>query len=165
MVASVRRIVTAGSCEVDAADEGYVAAQIVAVPDHHELLVVAAQGTHPVVGEELTTGGVHCPDQSPVLPCSADQPRRMGSPHQSLDHDAVVTGTAQRLVQGEPLVGEDPVGVDAPADEEHQVTGCGVLERVGEGSELGPPVDQGTDGVAGGPGSEVGGVVIPLGTR
>ena len=170
-VAAVRRVVAARVAQVDAADVGDVPARVVAVPDHHQLLVVGAAGAHPHVEDHLGPAPLQGPAELGVLPGGEADRAVVRAPHEPAHVDPPLVGAAQHLDDlAAGLAGQPLVGVALPVGEEHQVAGTRRLEPLVELGEVGRSVDQGPDAVALRPGPvarvlgvEAGGRVAPLG--
>ncbi len=148
-VALVVGVVPPRVAQVDAADERDVPRRVVAVPDHHELLVVRAAGAHPHVQQRLGAALLQRAPEPPVLRRGEPELLPVRAPDEAADVDAALVGAAEHvghLAAG--LAGEPFVGVALPVGEEHQVARPGRLETLMELGEVGRSVDQGPDQVA-----------------
>ena len=155
-------VVASAVGEVDAADERDVVLGARPVPDDDELLVMRAQRAHPVVEQHLPARVVDLLGQLPVLLGREAEAPGVRSPQDPSGHGAPASGAGQRFGDGGSRGAEPLVRVGAPAGEQHEVAGTGVLERLGEDGEVGAPVHQGPRCVAGGPSRQVRGLVAAL---
>ena len=141
-VTGVVGVVAAVVREVDAADVGHVAGRVVAVADHHELLVVRPAGAHAHVEQHLGAAVLQLLPEVPVLGGEEAGLVEVGAPHQPAHVDPALVGPAEDLgdlaagVAGQPLV-----GVALPVGEQHQVTRL-VADRAVQVGEVGRAVDE-----------------------
>ena len=83
--------------QVDAADEGDVAGRVVAVPDHHELLVVRAAGADPHVEQHLGAALLQLLAEVAVLRGEEAGLVQVRAPDQAADVDPALVGAAEHL--------------------------------------------------------------------
>ena len=148
-VAFVRGVVPPVVGQVDPADEGHVASEVVTVSDHHELLVVGAAGAHAHVEQHLGAPFLQLFAEVTVLGGEEAGLVKMGTPDQSADVRASLVRTGQHLDHlAAGLPDELLVGVALPVGEEDQVARPGRLQRVVQGAEVRRSMDQWTYEVA-----------------
>ena len=75
----------------------------------------------------------------------------MGSPQQSAHVDTSAGELHKDAGEGRPVVGQLLVVVTAPVREAHEIAWRERLQRLGEASEVGSPMDQGRDVIPFGP--------------
>ncbi len=142
-VAVVGGVVATGVAQVDAADVGDVAGGVVAVTDHHHLLVVRAAQTHPHVEQRLGTAVLEVLAQTAVGVGREAEPGGVRAPHEPAYVDSTLVGAGEHLGDlGAGLPGESLVAVALPVGEEHQVARDGGLEPFVELGEVRRPVHQ-----------------------
>ncbi len=161
-VALVPGGVPAAVGEVEAADQRDVVARPARVADHDELLVVAAQGPHPLIEDDLRALARDLTRQVVVGLPGQPQPVLRGAPHQPLEQDTAGRHLRERLGHRGALVPQSLTGVAAPGREEHEVTTVGAVQRRPQGAEVRLAVHQRLDGVPPGPGGQRRGVVPAL---
>ena len=148
-VAVVVGVVAARVAQVDPADVRDVPCGVVAVPDHHELLVVRAAGADPHVQQRLRAALLQRASQQAVLPGGEPELLPVRAPDQTAYVDPTLVGAGEHLRDLAPgLAGEPLVGVALPVGEEDQVARAGRLETLVELGEVGRPVHQRPDHVA-----------------
>ena len=142
-VAVVVGVVPARVAQVDPPDVRDVAGGVVAVPDHHHLLVVRPAQPDPHVQQRLGAPALEVAAQAPVLLGGEAEGVPVGAPDQPADVDAPLVRPAEHLRDlAAGLAGQPLVGVALPVGEEHQVAGAGRLQPFVELREVRRAVDR-----------------------
>src|SRR5689334_7439780 len=114
-------VVSTGVAEIDAAGEGDVAFGLVAVPNHHQFLMVRAAEAHPLVEKHLASRSFDRLTEMLVLLLAVRELVQMRTPYQPLDDDTAFGRFAQQFPDGGSAVAHLLVRVAAPVGEEHIV--------------------------------------------
>jgi hypothetical protein len=148
-VAVMLGIVTAAVRKVDATDESNITFGCCRVADDHELLMMRAAKSHPLVKKDFTPGRVAFLAQMAVLLGAEAEPVRVRPPEQSLDayasarsrreddSDLGLRGAVKKLI-----------GVAAPIGEEQLVPGLQLTDGLQKPSEICRAVNEGLDPVS-----------------
>jgi hypothetical protein len=154
-VAEMPGVVTTAAGQVDATDEGDAAVRIVGAMDDQQLLVVAAEAAHPLVGDQLPPGPVDQRAHHPVGVLIEPDQGRMGAPQQPPDgHSAAGEGSQQRP-QLAARAGQLASGVDAPVGPIHPIPGAESGQQLVQPPEVGGPIHMHRDPVPSRPGLAV----------
>ncbi len=165
-VAVVVRVVAPAVAQVDPADVGEVAARVVGVADHHELLVVRAAGAHAHVPQALAAGLVDLLTELAVPVRAVPEAVPVGAPQQPTDLDAAPDRCDEHGAERRAgVVGEQLVGVALPVGEVEAVPGAQLADALVELGEVRPPVHDGADGVAAAPRGAVAADLVDPGVR
>jgi hypothetical protein len=148
--------------QVDAAYERDVLVDPSRMPEHHQLLVVAARTFDPLVQQHLAAGLVHQLPQPPVLLLAEVRLVRVGAPQQPTDLDTAAGEVDQDPADLGARAVQELIGVAAPVGEVHPVAGLQPLERPEQAREIAAAMDQRIDLVAFGPGAAVAAAPVEL---
>jgi hypothetical protein len=140
-VAPVVGAVSAAAGQVDPAHEGDAAPRIVRPVDDQELLVVAAESAHPLVGYQLPAGSVDQRAQHPVGVLVEAHQGRVGTPQQPADGHAAAGQPGQQRAEFGARAGQLAGGVDAPVGQVHPVSSGEAGEQLVQPGEVRSPVD------------------------
>ena len=162
-VAPVDDVVAGAEDEVDAADVGDVAGGVGVVPDHDELLVVAAQRADALVEQHLGAHRAQVRGETPVLGDVVAEHRQVRAPQQPAHPRPAACRVGERLADGGPVVAELLVAVAAPPEEQHLLAGAGGGQAGGEDPVVRAAVDPRAHVVALGPRAQAGRRVPALG--
>ncbi len=160
-VARVLPVVTPAVAKVDAADERHILARRARVPQHDQLLVMAAAPPGPGVQQDLAAVRVDLPDELRVGLLGLAQRLRVGPPQQAEHPDPPPGRPAQHLAGRGTRAIQELVEVTPEVQEIDLVAVLGGVDLGVQPGEVAAPVHQRLDQVAGGEGAEVGG---PVGT-
>jgi hypothetical protein len=154
-VAEMPGVITTAAGQVDAADEGDAGLGIVGAVDDQQLLVVAAEAAHPLVGHQLPSGPVDQRAQHPVGVLVEVDEGRVGAPQEPADGHPAPRQPGQQRAQLAPGTGQLAGGVDPPVGQVDPVPGRERGQQLVQAPEVGGPVDVDADPVAGHPGLPV----------
>ena len=165
-VAAVVVVVAPPVTQVDPADVRDVSGVVVTVPDDDELLVVGAAGPHAHVPQALPARLVDLLAQLAVSVCAVAETVPVRAPQQPADIDAALHRRDERGAERRArVVGEQLVGFALPVGEVEAVARTQVADALVELCEIGTPVHDGADGVAGAPGGAVAADVVDARVR
>jgi hypothetical protein len=148
--------------EVDAACESDVTLGLVAVSDHHQLLVVRAAEPHALVQQHLSAGLFDRLAEMLVLLLAVGELVEVRAPHQSLDHHSALGSLAEEFSDRRALVAELFVGVASPIGEEQIVARTQRLHFADQLVEVGRAMDQRLGAIADTPDGNLAGRVASL---
>jgi hypothetical protein len=158
-------VVAAAAGQVDAAHERDAAPGLVRAVDDQQLLVVAAEAAHPLVGHQLPAGPVDHGAEDPVGVLVEVDQRRVRAPQQPADADAVAGQPGQERAELGARAVQLAGGVDAPVGQVQPVAGVQAGEQPMQPREVGRPVDVHRHPVAGRPGVPVAVLAVDAGPR
>jgi hypothetical protein len=164
-VADVLRVIAPAARQVDAAQKRDAAAGILWEMDDQELLVVAAEPAHSLVGDQLPAGTVYQSAEHAVRVLVEPDQRRVRPPQQPPDRDASPCEVRQQRTQLAARPGQQPGGVDAPVGQVEPVAGPKVREQLVQARDVRLPVHVDADQVVVGPGAPVLPSRVDLGRR
>ena len=161
-VAVVLGVVAPAVAQVDPAYERDVAAGGTRMPDHHQLLVMAAGPAGPGVEQHLAAVLVNLPDELGVGFLGLPQRLGLGAPEQAEDLHPPARGAAEYVTDGRVGTVEQFVQVTAEVQEVDLVAGLGRVQFGVQPGEVAAPVHQRLDQVPDREGAQVGGGVGPV---
>ena len=147
----VRGVVASGTAQVDAAGERDIAAGVIGVTQHDQLLVVRAGAADPLVEQHLTARGVNFVPELAVLLLAVGERVGVRPPHEPFHDDPAPRGITEQLTDGRADVAQPLVGIAAPVGEEQMVPCPHRLHCLDEPGEVSSSVDQRVDSVTCGP--------------